>query len=226
MHEAATAQATREARQTRTLELWRRCRRAAAAALDDEGGWSLLLPRIEPYLRTVLRHRLEGHGLLGREHVDEALQEVFCRLLDHDARALRRCRARTDGELLAYLKRICVSVVQDSDRALHAQKRRGLRAELHEDMESDERHAVEHLLVQELRARLLEECRAVASSASRPRDLWIFERAVLDGWSSREIAKWVGLKQPSVDAVVCRLRQRLRQRGLHVPARAAGAPAG
>lgn len=187
------------------------------SAAETEELWAHLLMRLEPYLLTVLRNRLERFGR--RHDAEETLQEVYCRLFDHDRRALRHCRATCDGELLAYLKRICGSVVQDQERARRAQKRNAVLTEASEDIVCSQPSAHEQMRSLELRRRLREECRAVSSCASPSRDVWIFERAVVDGWNSREIADWVDLRQASVDAIVCRMRQRLAERGLNVPVR-------
>ncbi|MEM6707062.1 MAG: hypothetical protein AAF690_30440 [Acidobacteriota bacterium] len=202
-------------------ELTGRARESCAAVgeLGREESWSLLIQRLEPYLLTVLRHRLATHGR--RHDAEEVLQDVYCRLFDNDRRALRLCRARSDGELLAYLKRVCASVAQDNERARRAQKRCGIESEATEEIASSEPSADEQLRTLELRRRLREECRAVCSAPAFSRDAWIFERAVVDGWESREICRWVDLREASVDAIVCRLRKRLAGRGLLVPSRRA-----
>ena len=51
------------------------------------------------------------------------------------------------------------------------------------------------------------------------RDGWIFERAVLDGWTSREIASRVDVSASSIDSLVHRMRRRLGAAGLAVPDR-------
>lgn len=209
-------------------DLWSRCVEAsldesrrpehtAGDPTEDDELWGRLLASLTPYLITVLRHRLE---LLGRRgDAEEMLQEVYCRLFEHDRRALRRCRASCDGELLAYLKRICSSVVQDDERARRAQKRHAVLLEANDEIVCRQPSAHQQLRSLELRRRLREECRAASSPLSTSRDVWIFERAVVDGWRSREIARWVELREASIDAIVCRMRRRLEERGLHVPGR-------
>ena len=200
--------------------LWHGCveSEARTGAAEAES-WALLVARVQPYLCSILQHRL---GTLGRdrpEEVDEALQDVYCRLIANDYRAMRALRADRDGEVLAYLKRVALSVVNDQERWSRARKRAVDMTSTLKEVASGEAGAERRLLLQELRSLLLQECRRVASPRASDRDVWIFERAVLDGWSSSEIAKWVKLRAASIDAVVCRMRQKLAGRGLHVPSR-------
>ena len=209
---------------TSTLALWITCVEQGLGE-QSEQSWFLLVRRLEPYLKTVLRHRLGALGITMREEIDESLQDVYCRLFEKEGAAMRRCRATSDGEVLAYLKRICSTVVLDRERSRRAQKRSALLTDLVDDIASPSSSVYEELRTRELRNLLLEECRRVSTAAAAPRDVWIFERAVLDGWSTEEIADWVDLRPPSVDAIVCRMRQKLAVRGLTVPSRTACASA-
>ena len=73
----------------------------------------------------------------------------------------------------------------------------------------------------ELRESVLASCRACFRRAQLERDVTIFEKAVLDGWTSREIAAELdcGLKAGSIDSLVHRQRKRLRERGIALPRR-------
>ena len=59
------------------------------------------------------------------ERVEERVQDAFCRLLEHDRRALRRFRGRVEGEVVNYLRRIGRSVVVDRVRLASTRKRGG-----------------------------------------------------------------------------------------------------
>jgi DNA-directed RNA polymerase specialized sigma24 family protein len=75
------------------------------------------------------------------------------------------------------------------------------------------------LLARESRRHLLGCCRAAHEGEHLERDVEIFELAVLEGWTSREIATGYDLKVSSIDSVVHRQRCRIEARGVAVPRR-------
>jgi len=162
--------------------------------------------------------------------VDELVQEVWCRFLERDRRALRGCRRQNDGELLTYLRRVCRSVVVDQLRLRGTIKRGGAAAfvtgtgeegdDLLERIADPAWGPERRAAVREGRRRFLESCASLL--ADRPaRDLEIFRLAVVDGWTSREIAERLDgeLRPGSIDSVVHRQRRFLESRGVRVPTR-------
>ncbi len=198
--------------------------------------------RDEPWreLLTRFREPLEGgisRGLrrCGRSAADESRedlrQEVYCRLLEHDARALRRCRGHGEPEIRGYLARIAERVVRDAVRAARAEKRGG---GLHRDgamaevaievactRPSPERRAEQA----EAGRRFLAGCRAVLGKRAARRDLTILYLALVERWSSPEICDRLGadLTPGRVDSLVHRSRRRLAARGVGLPRRRATA---
>jgi DNA-directed RNA polymerase specialized sigma24 family protein len=159
--------------------------------------------------------------------IDDLVQDVYCRLLERGSDAFR---GHNDGEVVNYLRRICESVVVDRHRGRSTQKRGGRVLLIDLDLE---RRSLADLIVdggaspedvclhRELRALLLDGCRRLYQGPRPVRNLAIFELAVLDGWTSREIAEgfdW-GLKAGSIDSVVHRQRRKLKRKGLEAPGR-------
>jgi RNA polymerase sigma factor (sigma-70 family) len=211
---------------SRVVELFRAC----AGGGRDERAWAELVRRFEPRLRSgiarVLR-RLEQPA--SAEVVDDLVQDVYCRLLER-AGAGSPFRGESEGEVLVYLQRVCESVVVDALRGRFTRKRGG--GARFVDVAADGGSLAEvvadggatpeaRCLHRELRTQLLDGCRRLLDGPARERNLTIFELAVLDGWTSREIAQafdW-GLRAGSIDSVVHRQRRKLRRHGLEAPAR-------
>jgi RNA polymerase sigma factor (sigma-70 family) len=208
----------------RVVELFRICTMGSR----DERAWHEFVLRFQPRLRAgvarVLR-RLDQAATT--DSVEDLVQDVYCRLLERGAGAFR---GDSEGEVLTYLQRVCESVVVDRLRG-RATAKRGGRAHFVELGESDGA-LVEvvadggsspeaRCLNRELRGLLLDGCRGLLDGQWRERNLAIFELAVLDGWTSREIAQRFdcGLKTGSIDSVIHRQRRKLKQRGLEAPPR-------
>jgi RNA polymerase sigma factor (sigma-70 family) len=204
------------------VELFRVC----AAGSRDDRLWEQFVERFGPRLRAgvsrVLR-RLEQPATA--DAVGDLVQDVYCRLLERSGLG-STFRGGSEGEVLTYLQRVCESVVVDRLRGRATAKRGGHTrfVDLHlgpggiADAVADGSASPEaQCLQRELRSALLAGCRA--DGPSRERNVVIFELAVLDGWTSREIAQgfdW-GLKTGSIDSVVHRQRKRLKDRGLEAP---------
>ena len=129
------------------------------------------------------------------ERVEDLVQDVYCRLLERGVGSFRGDR---EGEVLTYLQRVCESVVIDRLRGRSTAKRGGRTrfVELGDrdgaiaDVVVDGGTSPEaRCLHRELRGLLLEGCRGLDRGPWRERNLAIFELAVLDGWTSREIAE-------------------------------------
>ena len=208
------------------VELFREC----AAGSRDDRAWSRFVACFEPRLKAgvarVLR-RLEQRAT--PEAVEDLVQDVYCRLLEHGGSG-GAFRGESNGEVLSYLQRVCESVVVDRLRGRATAKRGGRTRFV--DLAAGEGSVAEAIadggvtpeaecLHRELRALLLDGCRGLVDGPARERNLAIFELAVLDGWTSREIARgfdW-GLKAGSIDSVVHRQRKKLKARGLEAPPR-------
>jgi RNA polymerase sigma factor (sigma-70 family) len=209
----------------RAVELFRTCTQGSR----DDRAWGEFVLRFQPRLRAgvarVLR-RLDQAVTL--DAVEDLVQDVYCRLLERGGGG--SFRGDSEGEVLTYLQRICESVVVDRLRGLATTKRGGRArfveldrhdAAIAEAVADGGMSPEKRCLHGELRSLLLDGCRDHEKSPGRERNRTIFELAVLDGWTSHEIAKgfdW-GLKAGSIDSVVHRQRKKLRERGLGVPQR-------
>lgn len=208
------------------VDLFRLC----AGGSRDDRVWEQFVGCFEPRLRAgvarVLR-RLEQPATA--DAVADLVQDVYCRLLER-ARGGAGFRGESEGEVLTYLQRVCESVVVDRLRGRATVKRGGRTRFV--GLEAGEGMIAESVadggaspeaqcLHRELRGLLLDGCRGLVEGPARERNLAIFELAVLDGWTSREIARgfdW-GLKAGSIDSVVHRQRKKLKDRGLEAPPR-------
>jgi len=209
---------------TRVVELFRIC----IASNRNERAWAEFVRRFQPRLRAgVLRVLRRFDPAPGPDGVEDLVQDVYCRLLERGAGSFR---GGTEGEVLTYLQRVCESVVVDRLRG-RATAKRGGRTRIVElgDKDGDLAETVAdggsspeaRCLHRELRGVLLEGCRGLTEGPWRERNLAIFELAVLDGWTSREIAEgfdW-GLKAGSIDSVIHRQRRKLKRRGIEAPPR-------
>jgi DNA-directed RNA polymerase specialized sigma24 family protein len=206
-----------------------------AASRRDEP-WRELLERFTEAIEKGVSRGLRrcGRGAAGHDRED-LRQEVYCKLLEHDARALRQCRGCTEQEVRAYLARIAERVVRDAVRATMAEKRGGglLRecgagetlSHLACSRPSPERCAERA----EAGRRFLAGCRAVLGRRAAGRELTILYLAVIEDWSSPEICRRLGagLTPGRVDSLVHRSRRRLAAHGVVVPRRRlAAGPAG
>ncbi len=169
-----------------------------------------------------------------REEIDDLVQDALCRVLERE----RLPGASSFGRLLregpawqGYLRRVARSVLIDMLRARSATKRLhefGLRVQV-VDLDGLIRNRPgddpEHrLLAREQRRLFAARCiAALPRRGSRTRDLRILRWAWLEGWSSREIeAELQGeLSSPNIDALLHRVRIRLRQVGIQMPPRTA-----
>lgn len=203
------------------VELFHLCARS-----QDELAWEAFVdcfgPRIRQGVRRALRRLAES---CGPEDVEDLVQDVYYRLLERTRRGRSSFRGETEGQVKRYLQCVCDSAVQDLSRSRRAVKRRALMGALapaNVERIVDRSASPEVVcLRREIRDALVRSCGEVVSGPDRDRDLAIFELAVLDGWTSREIAEGCdfGLKAGSIDSVVSRQRRRLEQRGVAVPRR-------
>lgn len=195
------------------------------------GGWEAFVARYDRPLASAVRRALARLGApVRRDVVEEMVQEVYCRLLEHHSRR-GGFRRSSDREVVGYLGRVARSVVIDQLRTARAAKRGG---DWHRvTVAGGEGHAVDRLadpaaspedrlLARERRRLFLTRCRRCAGSGAQGRrNLRILELALLEGWSSREISRAMGgaLRPSSVDTLIHRLKRRLATVGLAVPRR-------
>jgi RNA polymerase sigma factor (sigma-70 family) len=163
------------------------------------------------------------------DQVEDVVQEVYCRLLDGGGRRLTACHAESEGQAVSYLARVVERVVIDQVRKRLAAKRGAGRTvasagpqakRLLERKEDPAGTPEDRLLAAERRRLVLAHWRDIGSAPQGRRNLRILRLALIEGWSSREIARTLGKLAPSsVDSVVHRLRRRLSEEGVALPRR-------
>jgi RNA polymerase sigma factor (sigma-70 family) len=182
--------------------------------------------RVEARARWSLRQL----GVAARaDQVEDVVQEVYCRLLDGGGRRLSACHAESEGQAVSYLARVVERVVIDQVRKRLAAKRGAGRTvasagpqakRLLERKEDPAGTPEDRLLAAERRRLVLAHWRDIGSAPQGRRNLRILRLALIEGWSSREIARTLGKLAPSsVDSVVHRLRRRLSEEGVALPRR-------
>jgi hypothetical protein len=91
-----------------------------------EAAWETLIRRYGAGLEARVRRSLRQAGVRPRgEHIEEIVQEVYCRLLAGGSWRLRQCRATSQNQLGAFLGKVAERVALDHVRAARAQKRGG-----------------------------------------------------------------------------------------------------
>lgn len=195
----------------------RRSRRRHSPAGRDPVTWERLFHRYRHRLAGVARRTLARYGARwAPDEVEEAVQEAWCRLVQHwGPRSLGLPRAG-EGRTFTYLARTTRNVVVDWLRAASAKKRGGGwqrvgRGSAVLDRMLDAGDSPEEVLLgRELRGLFLARCRALLPRRER-RDVRVLELAILDGWSSGEISRRIGgrLSPGAVASLVLRVRRRL-----------------
>jgi len=100
-----------------------------SSSSKPEAAWEELIGRFGAGLKARVGSVLRRSGVRPRsEHVEEIVQEVYCRLLAGGSRRLRRCRATSESQVGAFLGRVAERVALDQLRAARAQKRGGANA--------------------------------------------------------------------------------------------------
>jgi DNA-directed RNA polymerase specialized sigma24 family protein len=199
-----------------------------SSSSKPDAAWEELIGRFGTGLKARVGSVLRRCGVRPRnDHVEEIVQEVYCRLLAGGSRRLRRCRATNESQVGAYLGRVAERVALDQLRAARAQKRggpsaavaaaeaeggqgewrggRGQRGERAVDPGANP----EELVLSRERLRLfLERCGALAGRRDYRRNARILALAVA-GMNSGEIARAVGgaLTARSIDGLLLRVRR-------------------
>jgi RNA polymerase sigma factor (sigma-70 family) len=200
-----------------------------------EAVWEELVRRYGTLLALRVCQVLRASGVdPSPDRVEEMVQEVYFRLLTRGARRLEACRAQSEKQVVVYLARVAERVALDELRAGSAVKRgHGILVPLGSPEASpaakvaDPRAVPEaQALSKEIRRLLLEVCGSLSGPSAAPgdrrRNLRILRLALLEGWSSREIARAEGgrLAASTVDTVVHRARRLLLDRhGYALPGR-------
>ncbi len=188
--------------------------------IRNDSSWDALLEVLRPIVRRrvgrllSLAERDRDPGL-----VDDREQDVYVRLLGGERRAMRECRARSWRELVTFVRAVCDSVVYDWHRGEAALKRgRHLESRVFEDIVRETFMTEfgtpeQRLFVAELDRHCSKALESTCRRTRHPeRNRWIYERAVVDGWTTDEISGVVGLGVAGVDSTVRRLRSGVAQR--------------
>ena len=203
---------------------------ARCASSFESEPWREFVHRFEDRLTGGIDRAVRRFGVrLSREEREDLVQDAYCRLLDKQALGLKRCRARRETEVGAYLGRIGERVVVDHLRAGAALKR-GRRLvvnhrTVHEndlaDIAVDRSSSPEEwVLNRERRQFFLARCREVVGRRTS-RELSVLYLAFFEGHSSREICQRLGgeLTPSCVDSMIHRVKLRLADLGLRLPRR-------
>jgi DNA-directed RNA polymerase specialized sigma24 family protein len=194
---------------------------AQESLLSNEDWGALLLRRHDGAIRRRVRRTLRGIGLrVGSELVEEIVQEIYCRLFDDGAARLRNCHGGSNAALASYLGTIAEHAVVDHVRCATALKRGGLdmvrRSRRQIERIADPGHDPEYLAVcRDHRREFLDRCRTLRGLGSGRRNAWVMRLALLEGYSSHEIARAAGgrLTPRGIDLLVHRIRRRLARDG-------------
>jgi RNA polymerase sigma factor (sigma-70 family) len=201
-------------------DLFRRC-------VDRRGGgeWQEFVRRCGRRVRSVVWLAFQRRGVeISASDLEELVQDVYCRLL-----TVQRFRGRTENELWKFLARVARNLAIDYQRAELAGKRRIRLVSLTHPDAPYERFVTldadpEHRCLEGERWRVFLARCADASPRRRLAILRALRMALLEGWTSREIAARLGgtLSAGQIDGLICRLTRRLLAEGLAVPRRAGG----
>ena len=201
------------------------------AAGTCERSWREFVARFHSRLVIAVRRsllRLGGPGAEA-EPAEDLVQEVYCRLLGGGGSGRpRQFRGSSEAQLMSYLQRVAVSVVVDAHRATLAQKRAGGRLVVLEEWRltplsgfNDVIGPEDRLLAGERRRDFLQICRRALGRNATAETLRIARLALLEGWTSREIAAVLGggLSVAAVNTIIHRLRRKLVGHGVELPRR-------
>jgi len=203
-----------------------------SAASCGEPDWNLFVAAAGPALRGAIVAALRACRVpCDPELLRDLTQEVWCRLLAADRRALHRFRGDTDREARVYLRRVATRTVFDRLRRGGRQKRGG-RGVVSLDaaaepsaLATDRRFCPDRRLLARERARALAvACRELIGKKRTNERLRIARLAFVDGCTSEEIVERLGPPWTitGVNSFLFRLRQGLARRGFDLPRRPGG----
>ena len=200
---------------TDVCELFDRC-----LGRRDSGDWQEFVDRYDWQVRSTVRLTAMRCGLsLVGSDLEEMVQELYCRLL---AARTEGFRGRSKQELLSYLSQAVYSLVVDRRRSLATRKRQPSRRRLAGRRASARRpDPEEQLLGKERRKLFFQRCLEIARCDRVVVELRALKMALLEGWSSHEVARRLegGLDAKQVDNLVARLRRHLAKDGILLPRR-------
>jgi RNA polymerase sigma-70 factor (ECF subfamily) len=194
----------------------------------DERAWQTF---VDLFNRTIVAASyracmaIRNLGVSSGECVAELVQDVYIRLLDHNARALRAWRGADIASMKKYLAVITRTVASDKLRRQQSHKRFVVLVPLDAPTREDDGPALSEALSAPAYARpdkmvdgRLEEerlLRALSEACTGPngsRNSLMFQLHVLDGFSAREIAQMpvFGLSSSNVETILRRTRERVR----------------
>lgn len=200
---------------------------AAPPAADPDHEWALLLRRYGGRLEAGARRALRLAGARAhREVVEDLVQEICCRLWEKRGASLRRFRGGSDAQASCYLRRLAENTALDVLRAASAQKRAAKEPGAGEEasiaqLEDPGPTPEEWTLGREKRRLVLRRLRSLCAGRNTARNAWILRRALIDGWTAREIGRALGLRSESsvVESLVFRARRQLRAAGIDLRGR-------
>jgi DNA-directed RNA polymerase specialized sigma24 family protein len=210
----------RNSRETSAAELLREC----GEKLTDRALWTRFQERFQGliflYLLRALRFRSIQED--AADIVPDLAQEVYLRLVQNDGRILRSFRGTTEFSVMAFLSRISATVVQDHQRQLGSDKRRGQVVSIDRTKvaEFDEMAALDSPEFDRgtLSSILswIDVERVVEGDPDRKnarRNALLFKLHYVDGFSSGEIARFPGfeLTKSGVETILARLRKRIQE---------------
>ena len=187
------------------------------------------MARFHSRLVTAVRRSLLRLGGAGTDadRVEDLVQEVYFRLLSGGGRS-RQFRGNKEAQLMTYLQRVAMSVVVDARRVAQARKRYGGLPVLLEEWRLAPLAGSlqvggpeDRLLAGERRRAFLEICCQALGRHASSTAVRIARLALLEGWTSREIAAGLGgrLGIAGVNSIIYRLRRKLSGRGIELPRR-------
>lgn len=202
-------------------------------AAGDGAAWTEFVARFHGSLRRGVAIALTGRRAHRQTQAEDLLQEVYCRLLEADARRLKRCRERDEAAIRAYLVRLARNVAIDYLRARRT-VRRGRRHVLLQspigagvDLAPDRRPSIEdRLILRQQGRRFLRSCRRAAGGRAENRNVRILALAFLGGLTSHEISRRLdrSLSPGSIDSLISRARRKLEAEGVELVSRRPPAP--
>ncbi len=201
-------------------------------ASREAGDWQTFIDRHGGEVRrAVYQAAVRAYLPVTSQDLDEMVQDLYCRLL-----SIRRqsYAGRTENELWHYVHRVAHSLVVDRHRLQGARKRQPRPRSGAADpssVPSPRLDPEQRLLKKERRKLFFERCYEVVCCDRMGLELKALALALLEGWSSRDIARELrgGLSAGRVDRLVYRLRRLLARDGIRMPRRyclSVPAPAG
>jgi RNA polymerase sigma factor (sigma-70 family) len=198
-----------------SAELLRQC----GQKLTDRALWEMFQERFQRLIFTYLYRALKYHSKTDDliEVVNDLGQEVYVRLVQHNASLLRNFRGETDLSVAALLGRVCMSVVSDKLRRDGAARRMNnvVSISAAKELLESSRNERDELNVSAILSWIDVE-RMVAADPDQKnaqRNALIFKLHYMDGLTTSEIASYPGfdLTESGVEAVLVRLRKRIKK---------------